>query len=312
MSGRFPFTSYPQGWFQVAYADELRPGGVVPLRYFGRDLVLFRTEQGVAHALDAFCPHLGAHLGYGGTVAADSIRCPFHGWRFDGEGQCVEAPDAAKIPSRARLDAWPLEEANGLLFLYHGPDRSLPSWKVPALAEYGSDAWSPYERRQWRIRTHVQEIAENIVDPGHFRWVHRTLTFPRTQIEPDGHAFRSFSSVTQPTPRGPVEGRINAEGFGLGFWTVRFSGITDLLLISAATPIDDDFVDLRLSFAVKRGTPPGSEAKVGAALIAEIARQVDEDVPIWEHKIYRTTPALTAVDAPVAALRKWSAQFLAS
>ena len=86
---RFPMPRYPNGWFQVAYSEELPEGGVMPLRYFGRDLVLFRTETGEARVLDAFCPHLGAHLGHGGKVCGQSIRCPFHAWEFNGAGQCL-------------------------------------------------------------------------------------------------------------------------------------------------------------------------------------------------------------------------------
>src|SRR5690554_7382987 len=75
---RYPFPRYPRGWFQIAYSDEVEPGSVHPIRYFGRDYVLFRTESGALSLLDAFCPHLGAHLGYGGRVEGESIRCPFH------------------------------------------------------------------------------------------------------------------------------------------------------------------------------------------------------------------------------------------
>ena len=95
---RFPFPRYPNGWFQVAYSDEVTPGTVVPLKYFGADLVLFRTQTGEAHVLDAHCPHVGAHLGHGGCVKGESIQCPFHAWRFDGQGQCVAVPYARKIP----------------------------------------------------------------------------------------------------------------------------------------------------------------------------------------------------------------------
>ena len=62
MKSRFPFTSFPNGWYRLAYSDELRPGQVKPLHYFDKDLVLFRTENGKAYVLDAHCPHLGAHL----------------------------------------------------------------------------------------------------------------------------------------------------------------------------------------------------------------------------------------------------------
>ena len=66
MSYRFPFPPYPDGWFQVAYSDDVGPGQVVPLSYFGRELVLFRDESQNAHVLDAYCPHLGAPSHPGG------------------------------------------------------------------------------------------------------------------------------------------------------------------------------------------------------------------------------------------------------
>ena len=91
---RFEIPPFPNGWFQVAYSDEVADGDVVPLQYFGKDLVLFRGQDGVPRVLDAFCPHLGAHLGYGGRVEDNCIRCPFHAWRFDGAGKCVDVPYA--------------------------------------------------------------------------------------------------------------------------------------------------------------------------------------------------------------------------
>jgi len=95
---RFPMPRYPNGWFQVAYANELAPGAVKPLRYFGKDLVLFRTEGGEAKLLDAHCPHLGAHLGHGGKVKGDCIECPFHAWKFDGAGARPADPHGKKRP----------------------------------------------------------------------------------------------------------------------------------------------------------------------------------------------------------------------
>jgi len=80
---RYPFP-VPNGWFVVAQSSDLTPGDVQPLYYFGRDLVLYRTADGEARVMDAHCMHLGAHLAVGGRVERDCIRCPFHGWKFDG------------------------------------------------------------------------------------------------------------------------------------------------------------------------------------------------------------------------------------
>ena len=73
----------PFGWYAVAFSDELSIKEVKPLYFFAKDLVLYRTESGIPVLLDAFCPHLGAHLGHGGEVHGESIACPFHGWEFE-------------------------------------------------------------------------------------------------------------------------------------------------------------------------------------------------------------------------------------
>ena len=88
---RFPFP-HPYGWFQVAYPDDLEPGGVKSLHFWSTDLVLWRDEAGEYHLQDAFCPHLGAHLGVGGSVQDGAISCPFHGWRWNMEGKNTFVP----------------------------------------------------------------------------------------------------------------------------------------------------------------------------------------------------------------------------
>jgi phenylpropionate dioxygenase-like ring-hydroxylating dioxygenase large terminal subunit len=82
----------PFGWYGVAFSEELPAGEVKILRYVGQELVAFRSESGQARVVDAHCPHLGAHLGHGGEVVGENIRCPFHHWEFDGEGVCQKVP----------------------------------------------------------------------------------------------------------------------------------------------------------------------------------------------------------------------------
>jgi phenylpropionate dioxygenase-like ring-hydroxylating dioxygenase large terminal subunit len=59
----------------------------------GLNLVVWRGVSGKSYVADAYCPHLGAHLGVGGEVAGECIKCPFHGWAFEGkDGKCVDIP----------------------------------------------------------------------------------------------------------------------------------------------------------------------------------------------------------------------------
>ncbi|MEX2247833.1 MAG: Rieske 2Fe-2S domain-containing protein [Dehalococcoidia bacterium] len=306
---RFEIPPFPNGWFQVAYSDELEVGGVTPLQYFGTDLVLFRDASGAAHVLDAYCPHLGAHLGYGGVVEDNCIRCPFHAWRFDGEGHCVDVPYANKIPPLARLDAWPVYEANGLIMVYHHMEKKQPAWTPPQLSEYGSDSWTEYTRRRWKIRTHNQEMAENGVDSAHFKYVHGTPEQPQTRAEMDGHIFRVRSPVQYTTPQGAIEGQIASDSYAFGFSLVRFTGIVETLIVSSVTPIDGEYVDVRFSFTTKKLGNEAATANVARAFIAEIERQLGQDIPIWEHKVMKMRPILCDGDGPIGLFRRWCKQF---
>jgi phenylpropionate dioxygenase-like ring-hydroxylating dioxygenase large terminal subunit len=85
----FPFPM-PNGWFPVAFSDEVPAGQVRAVRCFGEELVVWRGLDGIAHVHDAFCPHLGAHLGVGGRVEGNALRCPFHAWLWAGDGRCLD------------------------------------------------------------------------------------------------------------------------------------------------------------------------------------------------------------------------------
>ncbi|AUX40936.1 (2Fe-2S)-binding protein [Sorangium cellulosum] len=306
MSARIPLPPFPRGWFQVASSDELSAGGPLPLRCFGRDLVLFRTQDGEARVLDAHCPHMGAHLGIGGRVEQDGIRCPFHGWVISGNGRCVRIPYADTIPPKAAIRSWDVRELDGMILVHHTSGDEPPSFEIPALPEARSPAWSPGMNRRWRIRTHVQEALENIVDPAHFVTVHGMSERPRTELEIEGHVIRSRSAVKQKGPGGRVvDGTITWEGHGMGYGTIRFTGIAELLFVNTVTPVDDELIDVRFAF----WHPSDGPRRLGEALAAEVSRQLEEDIPIWENKIYRPQPVLCPGEKGIMTFRKWSSQF---
>jgi phenylpropionate dioxygenase-like ring-hydroxylating dioxygenase large terminal subunit len=310
MKRHYPFPAFPNGWFQVAYSDELQPGGVMPLSYFGRDLVLFRAADGKASVLDAYCPHLGAHLGYGGKVEGDSIQCPFHAWRFDGCGGCTSVPYAKKIPPKAKMRAWPVREVNGLILVwYHADEDAAPSFEIPTLAEVGNEEWTPYERRRWTIRTRHQEMAENAVDSAHFHYLHGTSNMPSSRAEAEGPILHVFSTTGMSTPRGGVDGSVESTSYGFGYSTVRFRGIVETLLVSSMTAIDDEHIDVRFNFTIKKLPDKDVTQGVGKAFIREVSRQLEQDIPIWEHKVYFDHPVLCDGDGPIGLFRKWCRQF---
>ena len=83
---------YPNGWTAVLESTDLKKGQIKAVFAFGKDLVVCRGQSGKCYAFDAYCPHLGANLGVGGTVSGESVQCPFHGWVYNEEGKCTQIP----------------------------------------------------------------------------------------------------------------------------------------------------------------------------------------------------------------------------
>lgn len=308
---RFPWP-VPYGWFAVAWSHELEVGAVRPQRAFARDLVLWRDAEGAAHVHDAYCPHLGAHLGHGGRVDGCDLVCPFHGWAFGADGANTCIPYSTRTNGRARLGTYPVVERNGMVMAWYHPRGEEPKWEIPQVPEFapGHPDWAPPVTRWFSIGTAWQEMAENGVDAAHFRFVHGTAEVPVLErYEPDGHRSHMRSRQFFVTPRGTVEGRIDTDTEGPGFSVVRFSGIVDTMLLGCATPVEADRCEMRFTFTVRRFADDRATTSVGQAAIDEISRQLLEDQPIWEHKVFLERPALADTDGPFLQFRQWAGQF---
>ncbi len=306
---RFPFPPYPNGWVRVAYSDEVASGEVKPLFLFGQDLVLFRGENGTAYLLDAHCRHLGAHLGYGGRVEGNGIRCPFHAWHWDGSGRCIDIPYAKKIPPKARMRAWTTAEKNGLVLAHHHAEGKAPAYEIPDLPEVGADDWTALEVRRWRVKSRWLDMNENAVDRVHFRYVHGTHTIPDSTVEMDGHILRCRNRMKLGTPRGEVDGSIDTTDHGPGFQCVYLTGIVETLMMNTATPIDAEHTDVSFAYTVKIDGDEKRARGVGAAIIRDLEKQMNEDILIWENKKYWTRPVLCDGDGPLGTYRRWMRQF---
>ena len=326
MSERIPM-SMPFGWFQVAYSHELEIAASMPLRYFDTDLVLFRTESGEAKVLDAYCPHMGAHLGYGirdqagggASVVGDSIVCPFHGWAYNGEGQCTDVPYANRLPPKiARgeqvIRPWPVREMNQVIFVWYHPQGLAPYFEPEFIEEAApdSDEWGGFKLHTWDINTHMQEIGENAVDPAHFLYVHGTQNVPTPEVmEFDGVYRRGKLVSKMATPRGEIVGVIANNSTGPGLATVRFSGICETILMANLTPIDQEHSRAFYAFIQKKVDGKEQVGGVADAIVKDICKQMSEDQIIWSHKKYFEKPLLCDNDGPFAKFRKWYSQFYA-
>jgi nitrite reductase/ring-hydroxylating ferredoxin subunit len=272
--------------------------------------VLWRDEEGTAHVQDAFCPHLGAHLGHGGTVEGCEIMCPFHGWKFDAEGTNTDIPYSERVNRKARIRTYPVIERNGFVYTWYHPHEEPPTWEPVSVDDVTNGEFSGPKRTSHVVQAGIQEMAENAVDSAHFRYVHNVAEVPVIErYESDGHVAIMESSQRFPTPRGVVEGRIDSTADGPGISIVRFSGIIDTLLMSATTPIDANTSQTRFNFYVRSLGDEAANSSVGEAFASEVDKQFNEDIPIWEHKAHLVRPALADNDGPFMKFRKWYAQF---
>lgn len=320
---RYPFPPFPRGWFAIADSDELGVGAVKPLRYFGKDLVLFRTESGEATLLDAFCPHLGAHLGHGGKVEGESIRCPFHAWEIGKDGKCTKIPYATKVPPRASVNTWQVEEKNGVILTWFDPEGQSPGeWRIPELPNYlDASKWTAPYKVAFTARMHCQEFRENIVDNPHFVHVHKAMA---SQIKAwtegpviRGVATSDFELGAHGHPGRTATVVLDFVGHGLGYAVAEETmGDLHFIQIATSTPVDEEHTDLRFSLRVELRTdkwPADKAAKIalnmrdGAALDSK--RQLEADIPIWENKVFRERPLLCDGDNQIMMFRKYVQQF---
>ncbi len=181
--GHFP-KPFPDGWYKFCDSSELQCGQVVTVAALGREFVAFRGEDGKAGVCDAFCPHLGTHLGHGGRVHGNKLVCPYHLWEFNAEGKCVGIPYCSEKPTSKRVDlpSWTTYESAelGVVFFWFSADgEKEPRWplsealsqvegliKFDGMRRVYADRWSD-------MLMHVFEPSQNSADPIHFASIHQ-------------------------------------------------------------------------------------------------------------------------------------------
>ena len=313
MGNRFPF-GMPSGWYAVATSDEVAPGSVLARHYFERDLAIYRTRSGVVSVVDAFCPHLGAHLGKLGKVDGETLQCGFHGFRFATDGSCIATGYDGPPPPGARLTHWNHRELNGLILVWFDPEGRDPTWEVQPLDETG---WIPMRAKRYHLRTHPQETTENSVDFGHFTRLHGFIDGELTQpVRTDGPVLTTSYAAYRPyrvPGRSPLRMRVEydvlVEGLGYSQVEVRipFFGL-DLRVWVLPVPVDGEHIELVIGAASRSNLGPLAPL-VRYFVHKIVCKEVDQDLQVWEHKAYHARPALAKGDSPVGTYRQWVKQF---
>jgi 3-ketosteroid 9alpha-monooxygenase subunit A len=252
---------------------------------------------------------MGADLGAGGLVIGNTIRCPFHAWRYCGSGECVEIPYAKKIPVKARQRAWLTREVNGLILVWHDSAGRQPDFDIPVIPEYGSIEWLPWSEHMYPIRTHPREIIENIADKAHFPAVHRT-EIEEFDVTIDRHMATQFVKGHAKLPDGGVDNFASTTTYhGPGYLIMRMVGALQNYMLVAHTPIDSNSLHLRMGVMLKIvGNRQKTEGYV-THYMDNLKAGFEDDIRIWENKLYRETPVFCDGDGPIGQARRWYRQF---
>lgn len=157
-------------WHPVATAAELEKEPVLPVKLLGEHLALYRSPNGTLGLTAERCPHRGASMAYG-IPEVDGLRCPYHGWKFSGEGVCLEMPAEpaeSTFKHRVRIPAYPVEEMAGLVFAYLGP---APAPLLPRYDIFVREDWDR-EIGITVIPCNWLQAMENSLDPVHLEYLH--------------------------------------------------------------------------------------------------------------------------------------------
>ena len=317
---------FPNGWYAVAWSSEIAIGEVVSRLVTGNEVVVFRTDRSVT-VMAAHCAHLGAHLGMGGRVVGETIRCPFHGFCFDTAGACVATGYGTPPPAGLQARIWPVNETDGAVFVWHHESGSPPEWELPA---FDSAGFGGLAHRTFQLRDHPQETTENSVDLGHFAVVHgyRDVELIRDIVMEGPYLNIGYRARRPMRPLGKVgpafetgfEYDIKIHGLGYSQVDVIVPGLgLEARLLVLATPRDGQTIDLRLGLRVRnpdrrrgalRAIPSGLVRRGATRFILKgFTDDAGQDFPIWENKAYVSPARLARGDGPIGIYRKWAKQF---
>jgi nitrite reductase/ring-hydroxylating ferredoxin subunit len=246
MTSRYPFPASPNGWFSVAVAADLGPARSRRCSTWVVSCVVPRRgghSARLRRSLSAF----GSPSRRRGRVCGDGIVCPFHGWRFDGDGTLVEVPRLDRTP-RVSTQAWEVCERIGQIFVWHHADGTPPTFDVIG---YRED--EPIGRRG--AATHTESVSMSRPDREHHRQV-TLLDRARYGATRAGTLRVSFTGasmvveqrlkVTAASAMG-VEVSTKTTTCGPGIAAVEVSqDPLEMLTYITQTPVDDEFTEVSL------------------------------------------------------------------
>ena len=318
---------YPNGWYSIMVSSTLKNGDLVAKKFMGRDVVVFRTMSGKVCIMDAYCPHMGAHFAYGGTIEGETVRCPFHGFCFDTKGDCTKTGYGTKPPSNAKARTYPCEEVNGFILVYYHAEGKEPDWHIP---EIDLEGWTPMKWIEYDLRSHPQETSENSVDIGHFSETHGyskveqlsepVIDGPYLKVHYGMQRDSFMSSIMKPV-RIQFQGHVHGLGYSFVETKVLNYGMETRHFVQSM-PTEGDRIILRIGSSLKKVKKasdinpilsiipkPILNSLISKAVFKGYKHDVSQDFDIWQNKKYVIRTPLAPGDGPIGMYRIWARQF---
>lgn len=156
-------------WYPVAFARELDEWPIKKVRLLGENFAMWKKPKGGYGIMQEHCPHRRASMVYG-VVEEEGLRCGYHGWLFDGDGQCLDQPAEpaeSTFANRVKAFAGKAEVLGGMVWAYIGPQPApeLPKFDVYVDGGFKDVGWTV-------LPCNWLQIMENSVDPHHVEWLH--------------------------------------------------------------------------------------------------------------------------------------------
>ncbi|WP_377321959.1 Rieske 2Fe-2S domain-containing protein [Pimelobacter simplex] len=318
---------FARGWHCLGLARDLVDGQPHQVTAFGQKLVVFAGEDGVVNVLDAYCRHMGGDLSQG-TVKGNEIACPFHDWRWGGDGRCKQIPYARRVPLRARTASWPTLVQDGMVFVWNDPEGNPPPADVtiPRIPQVDDDRWTDWLWYETVIEgANCREIVDNVVDMAHFFYIHYSFPTYFKNVFEGTSAYQYMNgdgredvrpakpSTSNPAVLGTTSvAAYHGPSFMIDEVTYHYEDLdVDTILINCHYPIDENSFVLQYGIIVEKKDGISDE---DAALMAEktgrfIKYGFEQDVAIWKNKARIDNPLLCEEDGPVYQLRRWYQQF---
>ena len=315
-------TRFARGWHCLGLAKDFGDGSPHQVNAFGQRLVVFRGADGAINVLDGYCRHMGGDLSQG-TVKGNEIACPFHDWRWGGDGRCKNVPYSRRVPRLARTATWPTLEQDGMLFVWNDPERKAPpaDVSIPRIEGATSDGWTDWHWYTTVVNTNCREIIDNVVDMAHFFYIHGSLPTHFKNIF-EGHVATQYMKSGARPDIGDPEGvkllgttslaSYHGPSFMIDDLTYHYDGTDQrTVLINCHYPIDANSFVLQYGIVVEKSEflPEELAIQTAVALGDFVKMGFEQDVAIWRSKTRIDNPLLVEEDGPVYQLRRWYEQF---